>query len=121
MIGILLVVRRKWLAQIVASLVFVWVVIEGMFPDGTPVLDLAIGLGIILIWSGVILHAGLLSTVVALSTHFVLLRAPMTTEISSWRGTPTLTYLLVVGGAGLLAAWLARRSPPPAAPRSAVP
>ena len=80
-----------------------------MFPDGTPILDLLIGLGTILIWTGVILHAGLLSTVVALSTHFVLLRAPLTTDIASWRGSLGLTYLLVVGGAGLLAAWLARR------------
>jgi tRNA A-37 threonylcarbamoyl transferase component Bud32 len=117
-IAILIVARRKWLAHAIASLIFVWVVIEGMFPAGTPVLDLLIGFGIILIWTGVILHAGLLSTVVALSTHFVLLRAPMTTDISSWRGTPALTYLLVVGGAGLLAAYLARaaRTASPAAP-----
>jgi hypothetical protein len=108
-IAILIVARRKWLAQVIASVVFVWVVIQGMFPDGTPILDLLIGLGIILIWTGVILHAGLLSTVVALSTHFVLLRAPLTTDLASWRGSLGLTYLLVVGGAGLLAAWLARR------------
>ena len=108
-IAVLIVTRRKWLAQGIASLVFVWVVIQGMFPDGTPILDLVIGLGIILIWTGVILHAGLLSTVVALSTHFVLLRAPLTTDLAHWRGSLGLTYLLVVGGAGLLAAWLARR------------
>ena len=107
-IAVLIVARRKWLAQGIASLVFVWVVIQGMFPDGTPILDLLIGLGIILIWTAVILHAGLLSTVAALSTHFVLLRAPLTTDFGSWRGSLGLTYLLVVGGAGLVAAYLAR-------------
>ena len=81
-----------------------------MFPPGTPMLDLAIGLGIIAIWTGVILHAGLLATVVALSTHFVLLRAPITTEFSSWRGTAALTYLFVIGGIGLLSVYLARTS-----------
>jgi len=79
-----------------------------MFPAGTPLLDVTIGLGIISIWTGVILHAGLLATVVALSTHFVLLRAPITTEFSSWRGTPGLTYLLVIATVGLLAAYFAR-------------
>ena len=108
-IAILLVLRRKWLAQIAASLIFVWVVINGMFPAGTPLLDLTIGLGIIAIWTGVILHAGLLASVVALATHFMLLRAPITTDFSSWRGMPGITYLLVVGGIGLLAAYLAHR------------
>ena len=95
--------RRKWLAHLATSLIFVWVVISGMFPAGTPVLDVIIGFGIIRIWTGVILHAGLLATVVALAAHFILLRAPITLEFSSWRGTPGLTYLLVVGGVGLWA------------------
>ena len=90
------------------SLIYVWVVINGMFPAGTPMLDLAVGFGIIMIWSGVILHGGLLATVVAISAHFILLRAPVTLELSSWRGTPGLTYLLVVGGIGIGAAYLAR-------------
>ncbi len=107
-VAILLFVKRKWLAQLVASVIYVSVVISGMFPAGTPTLDLAIGFGIILIWTGVILHGGLLATVVAISTHFILLRAPITTELSSWRGTPGLTYLLVVAGVGLLAAYVAR-------------
>lgn len=110
-IAILLFVKRKWIAHIVTSLIFVWVVIQGMFPIGTPLLDLAIGFGIIGIWIGVILHAGLLSTVVALATHFVLLRAPLTTELSSWRGSPGTTYLLVVAAAGLAAAYFAWRTP----------
>ena len=106
---ILLVVKRKPLAHLLASLIFVWVVIQDMFPAGTPLLDLTVGLGIIGIWTGVILYAGLLSTVVALATHFMLLRAPLTFDLGSWRGTPSLTYLLVLGGAALASAYLAWR------------
>lgn len=107
--------RRKWLGHIASSAIFVWVVISGMFPAGTPGLDLAIGLGIIAIWTGVILYAaGLLSTVAALAVHFILLRAPITMNFSSWRGAPGVTYLLLVGGAGLLAAYLATRRRPSA-------
>jgi serine/threonine-protein kinase len=109
-IAILLVVKHKWLAHIIASSIYVWAVISNMFPPGTPILDLVIGFGIIGIWTAVILHAGLLATVTALATHFVLLRAPITTEFSNWRGTPGLTYLLVIGGVGLLAAYFARAS-----------
>jgi hypothetical protein len=111
-IAILLFVKNRWITHIVASVIYVWAVISNMFPPGTPVLDLVIGFGIIGIWVGVILHTGLLATVVALSTHFVLLRAPITTELSSWRGTPGLTYLIVVGAAGLLAAYVARAASP---------
>jgi hypothetical protein len=109
-VTLLIFLKRKWLAHIVSSALFVWVVIEGMFPAGTPVLDVIVGLGIIGIWTGVILYAGLLSTIAALATHFMLLRAPLTFDLSSWRGTPSLAYLLVIGGAGLAAAYLAWRS-----------
>ena len=112
-ITLLILLKRKWLAHIASSIVFVWVVINQMFSPGTPILDIAVGLGIIAIWTGVILYAGLLSTVAALTTHFMLLRAPLTTEIGTWRGTPTMIYLLIVGGAGLLAAWVAARSTSP--------
>ncbi len=111
-VTLLIFLKRKWAAHLASSLIFVWVVIAGMFPSGTPVLDVIIGLGIIGIWTGVILNAGLLATVVGLATHFILLRAPITVELSSWRGTPGLTYLLVLGGAGLFAAYLARSTPP---------
>jgi hypothetical protein len=108
-VTVLILVKRKWVAQILSSLVFVWVVIQGMFPAGTPILDVLIGLGIIGLWTGVILYAGLLSTIAALATHFMLLRAPLTFDLGSWRGTPSLTYLLVLGGAALASAYLAWR------------
>lgn len=111
-VTLLILVRRKWAAHLASSVIFVWVVIAGMFPGGTPVLDVVIGLGIISIWTGVILYAGLLSTIAALATHFMLLRAPMTIDIGHWRGTPTIVYLLLVGGAGVAAAYFAWRSTP---------
>ena len=111
-VTILIFVKRKWAAHILSSLIFVWVVISDMFNPGTPGLDLAIGLGIISLWTGVILYGGLLATVAALTVHFLLLRAPITTDFSSWRATPGITYLLVIGGAGLLAAYLARTAVP---------
>ena len=106
-IALLIFLRRKWLAHLASSVIFVWVVINDMFNPGTPVLDIVVGLGIILIWTGVILYAGLLATVAGLATHFLLLRAPITTDFSAWHATPGITYLLVVGGAGLAAAYLA--------------
>jgi serine/threonine-protein kinase len=111
-VTLLILTKRKPAAHLLSSAIFVPVVIQGMFPAGTPGLDLAIGLGIILIWTAVILWGGLLSTVAALSVHFVLLRAPITAEFSSWRGGPGVTYLLLVAGAGLAAAWLAWRPQP---------
>ena len=115
-VAILLFVKRKWLAHLLSSVIFVWVVISGMFPAGTPLLDIAIGLGIIAIWTGVILYGGLLATVAALSTHFVLLRVPLTTELSSWRGGLSVTYLLVIGGIALAAVYLARFATAQASP-----
>ena len=74
------VAGRQWRSSCGSS-------IQGMFPAGTPILDLAIGLGIIGIYVGVILRWGLLATIAALFTHFMLLRAPFTTDFNSWRAT----------------------------------
>jgi hypothetical protein len=109
-VALLIVVRRVWLTWLAASAIFVWVVIQGEFPPGTPLLDLMIGAGIIAIYVGVILRWGLLATIVTLFTHFLLLRAPLTTDLSSWRATPGITYTLTLAGLAILGAWLARHS-----------
>jgi hypothetical protein len=114
-IALLLLLKRKWAAHLASSAIYVWVVISGMFTPGTPALDVAIGLGIIAIWTGVILYAGLLATVAALATHFILLRAPITIQFASWRGTPAITYILVLGAVACGAAFFAARSAPKAA------
>jgi len=107
---LLILLKRTWLAWIAGILVFMWVVIQGMFPPGTPLLDLAIGAGIIAIYIGVILRWGLLATIVTLFTHFLLIRAPLTTDLASWRATPGIAYTATLAGLALFGAWLARHS-----------
>jgi hypothetical protein len=51
----------------------------------------------------------LLSAVAALFTHFVLLRAPITTDVSSWHATIGMWHIGVVLAAGLGACYCARR------------
>jgi asparagine N-glycosylation enzyme membrane subunit Stt3 len=79
-----------------------------MFPGSTPRLDVAIGAGIITIFILTILRAGLLSGVSALFTHFVLLRAPITTDFSSWQAPVGLWHVGVVLAVGLGACYYAR-------------
>ena len=109
-VALLILLRRAWLAWLAGVVIFVWVVIQGMFSPGTPLLDLAIGCGIIGILLGVILRWGLLATIAALFTHFMLLRAPPPTDITSWRASAGITYTIVLAGLGLLGAWLARHT-----------
>jgi hypothetical protein len=82
-----------------------------MFSPGTPILDLAIGCGIIGIFIGVILRWGLRATIAALFTHFLLLRAPLTTDISSWRATRALPKSPCSPASGCWG-WLARQRIP---------
>jgi serine/threonine-protein kinase len=115
LVALMIPLKRKWATLIVGSLIYVWVVIQGMFNPGTPVLDFFVGLGIIVIFTGVILYAGLLATIAALATHFMLLRAPITLDLSSWRAAPGITYVVVIAGVGLAAAYFARTSTAPGA------
>jgi serine/threonine-protein kinase len=108
-VALMIVLKRAWAAGIAAVCVFVWPVIQGMFPPGTPLLDLAVGTAIIAVFVAVILRYGLLATIAALATHFILLRAPLTTEIDAWRATAGITYVVVFAGLGALAAWLSRQ------------
>jgi serine/threonine-protein kinase len=108
-VALLIVLKRAWAAWIAAVCVFVWPVIQGMFPAGTPLLDLAVGTWIIAVFVAVILRYGLLATIAALATHFMLLRAPLTTDFNGWRATAGITYLVVFAGIGVLAAWLSRQ------------
>lgn len=107
-VGLLLLFRNAALAAIVAIVCFTPAVINNMFPGSTPRLDLAIGGGIITIFILIILRAGLLAAVVALFTHFALLRAPITTDFSSWHAVYGLWHLGVLLAIGLGACYLAR-------------
>ncbi len=109
-VALLIFLKRAWLAWIAGVALFVWVVIQGMFSPGTPVLDLVAGCVIIGILIAVILRWGLLATIVALYTHFMLLRAPLTTDTNSWRFSTGFTFAVALAGLGLLGAWMARHS-----------
>jgi len=109
-VALLILVKQAWLAWLAGMVIYVWPVIQGMFSPGTPILDLVIGLAIIAIYTGVILRWGLLATIMTLFTHFLLLRAPLTTDLGSWRATTGITYTVTLVGLGCLGAWLARHS-----------
>jgi tRNA A-37 threonylcarbamoyl transferase component Bud32 len=109
-VALLILLKRTWLAWLAGIAIYVWAVIEGLFPAGTPILDFVIGCGIIAIYIGVILRWGLLATIVTLFTHFLLLRAPLTTDLGSWRATAGITYTIALAALGCFGAWLARHS-----------
>jgi len=88
--------------------IFTPVALSGMFRPGTPVLDLFIGAGIITIFVVTIVRFGLLATIAALATHFILLRAPLTLQLSSWRAPIALWFLATIAVAGFGAVYLAR-------------
>jgi serine/threonine-protein kinase len=114
-VGFVLLFRRTPFptvcATVAAVIVFTPVVVSGMFPQGTPWLDLAIGGGIILVFVLTILRGGLLAAVAALFTHFVLLGAPITTDLSSWRASLGLWYVATIVLLGLGACYIARLPP----------
>ena len=107
-VGFMLLLRSRVLAVLAAIVLFTPVVINGMFPGSTPWLDLSIGAGIITIFLLTIVRAGLLSAIGALFTHFVLLRAPITTDVSSWQAATGMWHVGVILAAGLGACYFAR-------------
>jgi hypothetical protein len=115
-VALLMLLKRRWLAGAIGAVIYTPVVISGMFPPGTPRLDLAVGAGIITILMVVILRFGLLASVAALVTHFVLLRSPLTTDFTSWRGPVGLWYVGVIAALGLGACYIARTGSLAAAP-----
>jgi hypothetical protein len=107
-----IVTRRVWAAALIAIAVFAPVVINGMFSPASPFVDLALGLIITATFVAVIGWAGLLATIATLATHFVLLRAPLTTDLSAWWATTGLIYLSAVLMLGLAGSYLAARRAP---------
>jgi hypothetical protein len=95
--------KNRWIAAAVAIVVYAGAVINGMFSPGSPAADLAIGVIITAMFVGVLGWAGLLTAIATLVTHFILLRAPLTTDISSWRapaGFVSIGAVLLLGLAG---------------------
>ena len=109
--------KRRWAAAVAATIIFVWVVLEGMFSPGMPAVDLILGLIITSIFVAVIGWVGLLATMVTLLTHFLLLRTPLTTDMASWRAPGALVSLAVILALGLGGCYLAARPAPRGTPR----
>ena len=114
-VALRILLKRRWAAAVAATLCFVWVVLQGMFSPGIPALDFVMGLVITAIFVTVIGWVGLLATVVTLMTHFLLLRAPLTSDLASWRAPSGFVYLGVVLAVGLGGCYLASRPAPRAA------
>lgn len=108
-VALRILLKQRWAAAVAATLCFVWVVLEGMFSPGIPALDFIMGLVITAIFVAVIGWVGLLATVAALMTHFLLLRAPLTSDLSSWRAPAGLVYLGVVLAIGVGGCYFAAR------------
>ena len=71
--------------------------------------DLVVGVIITAAFVGVLGWAGLLTAIAALSTHFILLRAPLTTDLSSWRAPAGLVFIGTVLLIGLAGCYLSAR------------
>jgi len=102
-----ILLKRRWLAAIAAVTCYVWVVLQGMFVPGYPTLAFVLGLAITSGFVLVVGWAGLLATVAALTTHFILLRAPLTLDTSSWRFPTTVIMLGAIVTMGLAATAIA--------------
>jgi serine/threonine-protein kinase len=103
--------KRRWLAALAAIICFWPVVLSGMFEPGYPTLDVVLGILITTGFVVVIAWAGLLATIATLAAHFVLLRAPITLDVTSWRGTATFVLLGGVVTAGIYGCLIAARAP----------
>jgi serine/threonine-protein kinase len=103
--------KRRSLAALAAIICFWPVVLNGMFEPGNPGLDIVLGVLITTAFVAVTAWAGLLATIATLATHFILLRAPLTIDLASWRAPATFVLLGAVLGTGLYGCWTAMGAP----------
>jgi len=102
-----MLLKRRFWAAVVAIILYTPVATDGLFVSETPLLDTAIGFAIITVFVIVIARVGLLATVALLITHFVLLRAALTTDVSSWRFATGFVPLWTILACGFFAAAIA--------------
>ena len=99
--------KHRVLAAAIAVVLYVGVVMNGMFSPGSPAVDLVFGLLITTAFVGVLGWAGLLTAIATLATHFILLRAPLTADLSSWRAPTSVVFLGVILLIGLAGCYIA--------------
>jgi len=115
--SLLMLLKRRSLAVAAAILIFTPVALNGMFNPGYPTLALVIGAGIIAIFVWVIVRGGLLPAIVALGTHFILLRALLTVSLSEWWAPAGWWHLGAIALVGFGACYIARSDATPLAAR----
>ena len=108
LVALRMLLRNWWLAALAGLIIYEPVVVQGMFPQGTPRLDLAIGAAITGMFILMIIRFGLLATVATLTTHFILLRAPLTTEIDPGADRSACGTWARIAVLGFGAAYIAR-------------
>jgi serine/threonine-protein kinase len=104
--------NNRWFAAAAAIVLYAGAVINGMFSPGSPAADLAVGVIITALFVGVLGWAGLLTAIATLVTHFILLRAPLTTDVSSWRAPAGFVSIGTVLLLGLAGCYLSARPAP---------
>ena len=112
--SLVLLLKRRRLARAAAIVCFTPVAVSGMFDPGYPILALALGAAMIAILMHVIVETGLLAVIVALGVHFILMRAPLTTNLSTWWGPIAFWYVGAVAVLAVVACYVARS---PASPQ----
>ena len=108
-VALRILLKNRWLAAATAALIYAPVVLAGMFSPGDPIIDLVSGSIIVILFVAVIVGPGLLATIATLATHFLLLRAPLTTDMSSWRASTGLVFIAVILALGVGGCYFAAR------------
>jgi serine/threonine-protein kinase len=103
--------KHRVLAAGIAVILYAGVVMNGMFSPGAPAVDLVFGGIITAAFVAVIGWAGLLTAISTLATHFILLRAPLTADLSSWRAPTGFVFVGAVLVLGLGGCYLAAQPP----------
>ena len=106
LIALGMLLRSRWAAVLAAIVVFTPVAVNGMFMPGTPLLDIIVGGAIIILFVSVIGRFGLLAAAAALAVHFIMLRAPITTNVGAWWAAAGIcTVALIVAATAAAAAF----------------
>jgi hypothetical protein len=111
--------KRTWVAALAALACYTPVVLNGMFPGDTPILDVAMAIVMVTIFVAVVAWIGLLATIATLSAHLILMGAPLTTDVSSWRGPTSLVFIGAIVAAGMFGCYVASGAAQPTAARTA--
>jgi hypothetical protein len=107
-VAVTILVRRRVPGAILSTILFTPVALNGMFSPGYPGLALLMATAIFGVLAAVTLRFGLLAAITTVTVHFLLLRVPLTTELTSWRGGASIGILATIAALGLAGVIAAR-------------